>query len=439
MVQDFQSYWEEFVEKKKRVLLLQGPVGPFFRNLKHHLETEYHKFVYKINFNGGDLHYYPELEGAVNFTGSVEEFPSFLASKIREYKIDAVICFGDSRIYHQLARDYCYSNKISFWAFEEGYLRPHYITFEKWGVNYSSQIVRDCTVYDSTSSNSVLNSKRMNSFKSKVPKPVASGFWKRASMASYYYFYMWLRDKNFPRYQHHREKRLGVYINAWFLSGLTTLRYRLSDLRVEKNILKNQLNPFFIFPLQVHNDSQIKRHGRGKSVAQHLRSVIKSFAKNAPEDAHLVIKHHPMDKGFSNYQRVIEKLAQRQGVADRVHYVFNIPMPIFLRKSIGMVVVNSTSGISALIHGMPVKVIGDAHYDIPGLTATQSLDHFWKKPDQPDLSRIENYLHHLRSKTQLNGNFYYKDLSVVEFNEKNSKADVEGKGSLNSSNGFMNH
>ena len=44
--------------KGKRILLLQGPVGPFFWRFAKDLEQAGAQ-VFKVNFNGGDLLFYP--------------------------------------------------------------------------------------------------------------------------------------------------------------------------------------------------------------------------------------------------------------------------------------------------------------------------------------------------------------------------------------------
>ena len=71
-----------------------------------------------------------------------------------------------------------------------------------------------------------------------------------------------------------------------------------------------------------------------------------------------------------------------------------------------MVTLNSTSGLSALIHNMPVKLLGRAHYDIPGLTSRQPLAEFWQNPQPPDRELFAAYrLYHINV-TQINGSFY---------------------------------
>ena len=55
----------------RRVLLLQGPIGPFFKNLSEDL-VKAGASVLKINFNGGDWFYYPTK--SVNYRGSLDEW-----------------------------------------------------------------------------------------------------------------------------------------------------------------------------------------------------------------------------------------------------------------------------------------------------------------------------------------------------------------------------
>lgn len=408
-----ESFWAEFLGESKRVLLLQGPIGPFFTHLQSYLVEKQGKTVFKLNFNGGDQYYAPLTDHVFNYEGSDKEFTVYLHNFIKKHHIDAVVCFGDGRIYHKLAKEYCHqSGNVTFWAFEEGYLRPHYITFEKWGVNYNSTLCRTKERYDHKLVSEHIGVKK----EERELLPVAASFAARAKMAARYYYEMWRHQSAFSQYQHHRERRLRVYAGAWLKTGLLKPYYHWKDRHYAKLIRENQLGKFFIFPLQVHNDNQIIRHGRGLSMPAYIRKVIHSFALNAPKDHKLVIKHHPMDRGFSDYSRLIHRLAKRKGVLDRVIYLHEISMPDLLRSAEGMVVINSTSGISALIHGLPTKVIGDAHYDIPNLTSQLPLREFWSQYVAPQQKCVQCYLDLLREKTQLNGSFYYLDqLCVQEF------------------------
>ena len=222
-----------------------------------------------------------------------------------------------------------------------------------------------------------------------------------------YYVALHLGHRRYPNYHHHRSSWLGHYIKLWGLSGLKRAHYVFRDYSFAKKVKDGVFGRFFILPLQVFNDSQIHVHSDFPSVGDFLRHVLESFARHAPADTQLLVKHHPMDRGFIDYQKTIDEyIRQYPQLQGRVHYVHDVPLPVFLRRGVGMVTLNSTSGLSALIHNMPVKVLGRAHYDIPGLTAQQSLAEFWHHPAKPDAELFHAYRMYHLNVTQINGNFY---------------------------------
>jgi len=93
-----------------------------------------------------------------------------------------------------------------------------------------------------------------------------------------------------------------------------------------------------------------------------------------------------------------------------VVYIHDQHLPSLLKATRGVVVVNSTVGLSALGHGAPVKVCGTALYDIPGLTFQGRLRQFWHFAGQavPDAQELLRFKRALIRRTQLNGSFYRK-------------------------------
>lgn len=399
------SYWQEFVETSHRVLLLQGPIGPYFAQLKDCLRKD-HKQVYKLNFNAGDYYYYTD-HLTHSFTEPIDQFYDYLMEFVKKYKIDSIVCFGHKREYHKIAKQVCLDldKKVTFWSFEEGYLRPYYITFEKWGVNNSSVLPKSAGYYLEHSQNIPEN---------KAPAPITGPFVNRAWLATHYYMSMYFCRDSFPNYQHHRDHKVLNYIGAWCLSGWRKYAYKFQEHFFTKSVQHENFPEFFIVPLQVHNDSQVKDFSRAKNIPAFIKTIIESFANYADKALHIVFKHHPMDRGFNHYGRLIKKLAKRYNIEGRVHYVFDVALPVFLRKAKGMVVINSTSGISALLHGMPVKAFGKAPYDFEGVTDQQPLKYFWNNPIKPNGAVFKAYREYLLWKTQLNASFY------ANINAKNS-------------------
>jgi len=62
-----------------------------------------------------------------------------------------------------------------------------------------------------------------------------------------------------------------------------------------------------------------------------------------------------------------------------------IPIEL-LSNAAGIVTINSTVGTTGLYNRVPVKVLGNAVFDIPGLTSQQPLDAFWQDPSPPTQS-----------------------------------------------------
>ena len=405
-----QSNLEEFIQNSNNVLLLQGPVGHFFHHFGQFLQQKHQKQIFKINFNGGDRHFYPEHKGdahTVSYTGTVDDFDDFLAAFVRQHQIDNIVCFGDTRIYHRKAKALCKASQpeIGFWVFEEGYFRPHYITFEKDGVNDYSSEPREVSFY-------VEAAKTLP--KAPEPQPVAPGFWPVARLAAYYYWSMYWHKRYYPAYRHHRSDNIFWYTKAWLQSGWIKISKHRTEKQLTTQIEQGGLGDFFIVPLQVHNDSQIKVHSPFKSVASFIRIVIKSFALHAPAEAKLVFKHHPMDRGFIDYTNLLDKLAKHYKLEGRIYYVFDIPLPVLMRKAKGMVVVNSTSGLSGLIHALPVNVLGKANYDLAGITCSDSLEIFWKDEKKYNLIFFHSFKNYYLIKTQINTNFYAsKSISLL--------------------------
>ena len=72
----------------------------------------------------------------------------------------------------------------------------------------------------------------------------------------------------------------------------------------------------------------------------------------------------------------------------------------------GVIVVNSTVGLSALHHRRPLIALGTAIYDMPGMTWQGSLDDFWLHGEPPDMHLYQCFLDYIIHHTQINGDFY---------------------------------
>lgn len=372
----------------KNILLLQGPIGDFFWRISKYLAGSN---VYKINFNGGDFLFYPFK--SINYRGDIEHLEGFYKNIFQAKNIQAIIMYNDCRRIHEIAIRVAKEMGIEVWIFEEGYIRPNFITFEKDGVNANSTLPKDKDFYLKYSPKE-FESKRFS-----------GTFSKMAFFAFLYWLFAFLLGWYFNNTMHHRSLKLFDFL-PWVLSLLRKYKYKFTEKSVNTKILSLK-QKYFLAILQVYNDTQISYH-YNKTIERFIEETILSFANHAKAKSYLVFKHHPMDRGYKNYAKLIETLSLKFNVEGRVLYVHDLHLPTLLANARGCVVINSTVGLSALYHNCPLKVVGRAFYDIDGLTYQGNLHSFWKecrsyKPSSRLHTRFRSYI---IWKTQINGSFY---------------------------------
>ncbi len=385
--------------RDERVLLLQGPLGPFFRRLSQDLTLAGAK-VFKVNFNGGDWLFYPS--GAFNYRGRMEDWPTYLEALLDQLDIDVIILFGDCRAIHSSIHEVAHQRGLEIGVFEEGYVRPDFITLEQFGVNGHSAI--PCTP-DFYLNNPVPDTEQI--------MPVGNTFWFAVRWAVLYYFAAGLLKPFFSHYRHHRPLTWLESL-PWLRSVWRKAYYMFKERGILARLTGEWNGRFFIVPLQVHNDSQIHVHSDFESVPDFLGEVMASFSRHAPQNTILVIKHHPLDRAHHDYTQLIYKQVKELGLQRRCFYIHDQRLPTLLNSTCGVVVINSTVGLSAISHGVPVIALGKAIYNMGGLTFQAPLDDFWKQyqHNKPDRVLFENFQRYLVSHTQLNGSFY-KRLPIV--------------------------
>jgi len=383
------------------ILLLQGPMGCFFRKLDL-LFRKYGATTFRIGFNSGDW-VFSTKDNYTAYKYSIEGWSDFIEDFFKQNSIDKVFLIGDCRPYQRIAITVAQRLNIETYVFEEGYVRPNYVTLEKWGVNNFSLIPRDREFYET------LN---FTDYQHKEDLPTNPSFLKMAVSASIYYLFAYFGKFRYPHYQHHRE--LHPFKEAFF--GIRNLyrkyMYKLLEFKKLDDIINKK---FFFVPLQTHNDFQLKTHSSFNTIEEFITIVLKSFSKaDIDSETFLVIKHHPMDRGRRDYKRFILSIAKELNVEDRVIVIYDLHLPTLLSHTLGTITINSTVGLQALLHNSPVKVLGNAIYDIDGLCDKKDLNKFWLAPIRVDRGLFERFRGYLIKNTQLNCSFYGKKIESME-------------------------
>ncbi|EDC2898322.1 capsule biosynthesis protein [Campylobacter coli] len=374
----------------KTVLLLQGPVGTFFHRLAIKMKKNKTK-VFKLNFNGGDFLFYPSGKRC---KCDEKDLENFYESFFKDKKIDAIVMYNDCRLIHAKAIKVAKGLGIGIWIFEEGYLRPYCITFEKDGVNANSSLPRDKNFYLSC-----------NILTKESIKEIPGGFKFMAFSAFLYWLFSFLLAPFFNNKLHHRTLFPFEFL-FWFRSLYRKYLYKLTEKKLNQKIYSLE-KKYFLAILQVYNDTQIKHHYK-KSIEEFIEELILSFANHARAKSYLVFKHHPMDRGYRNYSKLINELSQKYHVEGRIFYVHDTYLPNLLKNALGCITINSTVGLSAILEGCPTKVCGNAFYNFEGLAYPKKLQFFWREAHayKPNPNLVLNFKNYLLNTNQFNGNFY---------------------------------
>ena len=326
--------------------------------------------VERINICAGDRVDWPEP--ASDFRGRFNDWPVFFDNFLREHQITDILLFGDCRPYHVSARRIAALRGVRTYVLEEGYLRPHWMTLELDGVNGYSKLAR--------------NKEWLMEQASAMPPepylpPVTADFRRRVRDTARHYIAVHAGRFAFPHYRTHRQRSPLVETIGW---GWKYLVRGIRERQTAQELHALQGKSFFLFPLQLSSDYQIRNHSPFPGMQSAAVYVMESFARHAPDEAHLLIKAHPFDTSLINWRDYIRRRAARLGIAERVHFIDGGDLHQLAADATGMVCVNSTSATLALAAGTPVCALGEAIYNVHGLTFGRHLDEFWTDPAPPE-------------------------------------------------------
>ncbi|MCF6189736.1 MAG: capsular biosynthesis protein [Cocleimonas sp.] len=382
-------------------LLLQGVASPFFSELEKALNNAGHEAL-KINFCGGDLlsgRFFSTALKHINYRGTLDTLPAFYAGIFEQHAISDIILFGDTRPVHLPAIKLAKSKNINIHVYEEGYFRPNWVTLDKGGVNAHSSLSKDPEWF--------INFAKTHQIKNQTTLPTGGGLSIRAWHDIRYHLAKAILKPLFPHYQTHRpDSALKEY---WgFVQRIPSVKfyYEKKAKRQIDELLSKQ-KTFYLLPLQLGADAQIRIHSSINGIEDLIQTTIKSFAQYAPQDALLVIKNHPLDPWFIDYPAVIKEAAHKNKLDEnRMIYLEAGNLISLLKHAKGTILVNSTVGTASLIYNCPVIALGKAIYNMVGLTFQGSLDEFWTQANPPDQALFEAFRASVIENTQVNGSFY---------------------------------
>jgi capsular polysaccharide export protein len=375
-------------------LFLQGGSSLFFGALADRLAADGHA-VRRVNFTGGDRVFWGARK-AERFRGHLDELRCWYVDRLREWSVSDIVLYGDRRPVHVPAIEVGRELGLRVHVFEEGYFRPWLVTLERGGVTGNSPLPRDPDWYREVGA--ALPDQGMG-------KPFTATFAARAAHDVAFETANLANPLLFPRYRTH------VPYNRWIgycahLKRFAAYPFHVSRDRALIDRLARDRAPLFVLPLQLESDAQIRHYSPHTTMAGLIEHVMRSFAGAAAGGARLVIKNHPLDPGFVNYERVVARLGRELDISRRVDYVDTGDASALMHRARGIVTVNSTVGTTSLAQGLPVITLGIAIYNMAGLTFQGPLDAFWKDAAPPDAELFRRYRNTVIYATQANGGYY---------------------------------
>jgi capsular polysaccharide export protein len=382
---------------RRRALLLQGPVGPFFNHLQDHLEA-HDLDVWRICFNAGDR-FYSRERNRISFSGDLKEWQHWFSIFVAAAKVDVIILFGSERPIHRIARQVAETRNIRVIALEEGYVRPGYVTVEHGGNNTNSPLA---------------GSLPPPSFDLLPPENESRkdfrGFFHLCRHSAVYYAMRTFFTLGRQRTLFHRRFNALHEGFCWVRNLWRRYFGQERNFRVMQRLLEHFDGNYYLVPLQVPGDSQMREAALGWNATRLIAATLESFARFAPFERRLVFKIHPLARGHSNDRAFIEFTARAFGIGDRVDVIDTGSLGLLTRHAAGMITVNSTSGLSALWHGIPLLVVGNAFYAHDELAicahGKPDFDSFWASRQVADKALRRNYIRWVKQQAQKPGDFY---------------------------------
>ena len=382
----------------RNFLFLQGPHGPFFQRLGAMLQAAGAK-VRRVGFNRGDRAFWTDDATFIPYRGRAEDWPQALDGLLIDHSITDIVLYGDTRPIHAAAVTAARARGLTVHVFEEGYLRPYWITYERDGSNGHSRLM--------ALSVAQMQAALANTDTDQPDAPARWGdmrqhiFW-----GALYHWFVWSGGFfDFRNYRPHRE------ITVWQEFLLHCKRLVLQPIHRWQRMaatfrIRHGGFPYHLVLLQLEHDASFRAHSPFASMTDFVAVVLDGFAKGAAPHHHLVFKAHPLEDGRAPLAREIVRLSRALGIEKRVHFVRGGKLAQLLNHARSVVTVNSTAAQQALWRGLPTRTFGAAVYAKPEFVSTQPLPEFFAQPSRPDSRAYRDYRRYLLETSQIAGGFY---------------------------------
>ena len=97
---------------------------------------------WRVGFNSADKAFWRPRNRFISFKEPYSEWPTTFRKLALDKSITDLVLYGDTREIHQSAISEAHNLNITVHVFEEGYLRPYWVTYERGGSNGNSRLMQ---------------------------------------------------------------------------------------------------------------------------------------------------------------------------------------------------------------------------------------------------------------------------------------------------------
>ena len=354
--------------------------------------------MHRVGFNSGDQVFWRDKGSYTPYNGAPDDWPKTFATLVETRKVTDIVLYGDTRPIHAEAVKIARALGLTVHVFEEGYLRPYWVTYERGGSNGNSRLM-------GMSLAEMQRALEMSDLEAPLPPAHWGDMRQHVFYGALYHWFVMFWNRRYRNFKPHRDlpvaKEFALYLQRLLLMPVQAVERRIATRRI-----RNGGFPYHLALLQLEHDSSFQMHSPFSTMTEFLDQVLSAFANGAPRHHHLVFKAHPLEDGRVPLRRELRRLARENGVEDRVHYVRGGKLAQLLNEARSAVTVNSTAGQQVLWRGIPLKVFGSAVYAKSEFVSDQPLSEFFEAAERPDAKAYRDYRRYLLETSQIPGGFY---------------------------------
>lgn len=378
-------------------LFLQGPHGPFFDRAGALLRRAGAQTL-RVGFNRGDAAFWSDQSSYRAYTGTQDDWPGWCDALMADAGVTDLVLYGDTRPIHAAAIALAQTRGLTVHVFEEGYLRPYWVSYERDGANGHSRLM-DLSVAQ-------MRAALPPADHTHTAAPATWGALRQhVFYGALYHFHVLTRNRNYAHFRPHRALSVRQEFRLYLRQLLLMPARRMNRIVATRRIRRGGY-PYHLVLLQLAHDTSLLDHSPFRDMSEFIDLCISAFARGAPGHHHLVFKSHPLEDGRFPLGREIRKRAMQHDIADRVHLVSGGKLAGLLDEAQSAVTVNSTAGQQVLWRGLPLKAFGRAVYAKPEFVSPQPLEAFFADPQPPERRAYFAYRRFLTESSQVPGSFY---------------------------------